>query len=62
MDALAPSRVNQGSCNPGTQAEERKIEKYRKLIDNGYVFQQVVMEVQGFSGESRDTFTTGGCE
>ena len=35
VDALAPSRLNQGSlCNPGTtatEAEARKIEKYREL-------------------------------
>ena len=35
VDALAPSRLNQGSlCNPGTtatEAEARKSEKYRKL-------------------------------
>ena len=42
VDALAPSRLNQGSiCNPGTtatEAEARKNEKYRQLIDNGYIF------------------------
>ena len=42
MDALAPSRLNQGSlCNPvttATEAEARKMEKYRKLIDYGYIF------------------------
>ena len=42
VDALAPSRLNQGSlCNLGTiatEAEARKIEKYRELIDNGYIF------------------------
>ena len=42
VDALAPSHLNQGSlCNPGTtatEAEGRKIEKYRELIDNGYIF------------------------
>ena len=42
VDALAPSRLNQGSlCNPGTaaiEAEARKIEKYRELTDNGYIF------------------------
>ena len=55
MDALAPSRLNQGSlCNPGTtatEAEARKIEMYRELIDNGYIFQPVALEVQGSSGE-----------
>ena len=43
VDALAPSRLNQASsCNPGitaTEAEARKIERYRELIDNRYIFQ-----------------------
>ena len=43
VEALAPSRLNQGSlCNPGTtatEAEARKIEKHRELIDKGYIFQ-----------------------
>ena len=42
VDALAPSRLNQGSlCNPGTtvtEAEARKIDNYRELKDNGYIF------------------------
>ena len=63
MDALAPSRLNQGSlCNPGTtDAEARKIEKYRELIDNGYIFQPVASEVQGSLGESSETFITRVC-
>ena len=47
----SPSRLNQGSkCNPGTiatQAEARKIKKYRELLDNGHSFQPVALEVQG---------------
>ena len=66
VDALAPSRLNQGSlCNPGTtttEAEERKIEKYRELIDNGYLFQPVAMEVQGSLGESSEIFSTCLCK
>ena len=54
-NALAPILLNQGSlCNPGitaTGAETRKIEKYRELIDNGYIFQPVALEVQGSLGE-----------
>ena len=50
VDALAPSRLNKGFlCNPGTTATEteaRKIQKYRYLIDNGYIFQPVALEVQ----------------
>ena len=62
VDALAPSRLNQGSlCNPGTtatEAEARKIEKYRELIDNGYIFQPVAMEVQGSLVESSEISIT----
>ena len=66
VDALAPSRLNQGSsCNPGTsaaEAEARKNEKYRELIDNGYIFQPVALEVQGYLGESSETFITRLCK
>ena len=60
--ALALGRLNQCSfCNPGTtatEAEARKIEKYRELIDNGYIFQPVALEVQGSLGESSEIFIT----
>ena len=66
VDALAPSRLNQGSlCNPGTtttEAEARKIDKYRKLIDNGYIFQPVALEVQSSLGESSEIFFTRLCK
>ena len=66
VDALAPSRLNQGSlCNPGTtatEAEAHKIEKYREFIDNGYIFQPVASEVQGSSGESSEIFITRLCK
>ena len=62
VDALAPSRLNEGSlCNPGTtatEAEARKIEKYRKLKAKGYIFQPVALEVQGPLGESSESFIT----
>ena len=65
-DAFAPSRLNQGSlCNPGTtatEAEARKIEKYRELIDNGYIFQPVALEVQGSLGERSEIFITRLCK
>ena len=52
VNALASSRPNQGSLyNPGTnatEAESRKLDKYREVIDNGYTFQTVAMEAQGF--------------
>ena len=66
VDARAPGRLNQGSlCNLGTtatEAEARKIEKYRELIDNGYVFQPVAWEVQGSLGESSEIFITRLCK
>ena len=66
MDALAPSRLNQGSlCNPGTtvtEAAARKIEKYRELIDNVYIFQPVAVELQGSAGESSEPFITRLCK
>ena len=66
VDALAPSRLNQGSvCNPGTtatEAEARKIEKYCELIDNGYIFQPMALEVQGSLGESSEIFIMRLCK
>ena len=62
VDPLAPSRLNQGFlCNPviiATEAAARKIEKSCKLIDNGYIFQPVTLEVQGSLGESSESFIT----
>ena len=66
VDALAPSRLNQGSlCNPGTAAienEARKIEKYRELSDIGYIFEPVALEVQGSLGESSEISITRFCK
>ena len=65
VDALAPSRLNQGFlCNPGTtstEAEARKIEKYRELLDNRYSFQLVAMEIHDSSGESSQIYITRLC-
>ena len=52
-------------ANPGTtatEAEARKIEKYRELIDMGYIFQSVALDVQGFLGESSEIFITRPCK
>ena len=58
VDAFAPSRLNQGSlCNPettATEAEMHKVEKYRELRDNGYIFQPEASEVQSSLGKSSD--------
>ena len=66
VDAPAPNRLNQGSlCNPGTtaaEAEGRKIEKYRELIENGYLFQPVAMEVRCSLVESSEIFITRLCK
>ena len=65
VDALAPSRLTQGSlCNPGTiatEAEARKIEEYRELLDTGYIVQPVALEVQDSLGESSEIFITRLC-
>ena len=66
VDALAPSRPNQGSsCNRGTTSTEaaaREIEKFREIIDNGYNLQPVDLEVQGSLGESSESFITRLCK
>ena len=52
VESLAPSGLNQGSlCNPGTtatEAEMRKIEKYREIIDNGNIFQPLALKYSVF--------------
>ena len=66
VDALAPSRLNQSSlCNPGitaTEAEARKIDNYREILDNGYIFQPVGLEVHGSLAESSEIFITRLCK
>ena len=66
VDALAPSRQNQGSlCNTGTtatEAEARKTEKLPELIDNEYIFQPVTREVQGSLCETSEIFFTRLCK
>ena len=60
VDSLAPSNVNAGSvCNPGTvaaEAEERKIDKYKDLVNDGYLFQPLAFEIQGAAGPSTKFF------
>ena len=66
VDALAPSRLNQGSlCNPGTtatEAEAHENEKYRELLDNGYIFRPVALEVQGSLGDRSENFIMRLCK
>ena len=65
VDALAPSRLNQGSlCSLETtavEAEARKNEKYRELIDIRYIFQPKALEIQCSLGESSEIFITRLC-
>ena len=60
IDSLAPCRNNAGSvCNPGTaaaEAEERKINKYKDLVNDGYLFQPLAFEIQEAAGPSTENF------
>ena len=60
VDSLAPCRINAGSvCNPGTaaaEAEEQKIDKYKDLVNDGYLFQPLAFEIQGAAGPSTEVF------
>ena len=63
VDSLAPCRINAGSvCNPGTaaaEAEERKNDKYKEFVNDGYLFQPLAFEIQGAAGtQSRQLFKT----
>ena len=66
VDSLAPCRINAGSvCNPGTaaaEAEERKIDKYKDLINDGYLFQPLAFEIQGAAGPSTEFFLSKLCK
>ena len=64
--SLAPCRINAGSvCNPGTaaaEAEERKNDKYKDLVDDGYLFQPLAFEIQGAAGPSTEFFLNKLCK
>ena len=53
VDSLAPCRINAGSvCNPSTaaaEAEERKKDKYKEFVSDGYLFQPLAFEIQGMA-------------
>ena len=59
-DSLAPCRINAGSvCNPGTaaaEAEEQKIDKYKDLVNDGYLFKPLDFEIQGAASPSTKIF------
>ena len=58
--SLAPCRINAGPvCNHGTaaaEAEVRKNDKYKDLVDDGYLFQPLAFEIQGAAGPSTKFF------
>ena len=60
VDSLAPCRINAGSiCNPGTaaaEAEERKIDKYKNLVYDRYLFQPLAFDIHGAAGPSTEIF------
>ena len=60
VDSLAPCRINAGSvCKPGTtaaEAEEQKIDKFKDLVNDGYLFQPLACEIQGAAGSSTEFF------
>ena len=66
VDALAPYSINAGSvCNPGTaaaEAEVRKIDKYKDLVNDGYLFQPLAFEIQGATGPSTEIFLSKLCK
>ena len=66
VDSLAPCRINAGSvCNPGLAAaevEEQKTDKYKDLVDDGYLFQPLVLKIQGAAGPSTEFFLSKLCK
>ena len=66
VDSLAPCRINAGSvCNPGTaaaEAEERKMDKYKDLVNDGYLFQPLAFEIQGAAGPSTEIVLSKLCK
>ena len=66
VDSLAPCRINAESvCNPGTaaaEAEEQKIDQYKDLVNDGYLFQPLAFEIQGATGPSTEIFLSKFCK
>ena len=60
VDSLALKMISaQSVCNPGTAAaepEERKNDKYKDLVDDGYLFQPLAFEIQGAAGQAQNFF------
>ena len=49
--------INAGSlCNPGTATAEAENDKNIDLVDDGYLFQPLIFEIQGAAGPSTEFF------
>ena len=66
VDSLVPCRINAGYvCNPCTaaaDAEEQQIDKYKDLVNDGYLFQPLAFEIQGAAGPSTENFLSKFCK
>ena len=66
MDVLAPSRLSAGFVDsPGidaAEAEERKNDKYIKIVEKIYLFQPLAFEIQGSAGLSTEEFSKDLCK
>ena len=67
VDSLAPSGTSAAGsvCNPGTaaaEAEEQKNDKYKDLVDDGYLFQLLAFEIPGAAGPSTEIFLSKLCK
>ena len=60
VDSLVAVVISAGFvCNPRTAAvetEERTTDKYKELVDDGYLFQTPVFEIQRAAGPNMDFF------
>ena len=59
VDSLAPFRIKSGSV---AEAEKQKIYKYKDLVNDGYLFQPLIFEIQGAAGPSTEIFLSKLCK
>ena len=50
------------SVAAATEAEEQKNDKYKDLVDDGYLFQPLAFEIQGAAGPSAEFFLSKLCK
>ena len=60
VDSIAPSKISaEPVCNTGNaaaEAEEQKNDKYKDLVDDGYLFRPLAFEIHGAAGQRTDVF------